>query len=230
MKRETERSVANHKPPPVGKPERGSPARPVITVFGSAQARRGGRLYAESQRMGELLGRAGFDLMTGGYDGVMEAVSRGGAEVGAHVTGVTLDRFGSVVNPHVLDEIRTENFYERFTWLIDRADGYVAMHGGIGTLAEVVFAWQELVVGTPGARPLILVGERWQRILRVFRDNLIAPTKIYSALTIVDTPAAAIKSLTAHFAGAGIELKAREWRPRAGGEIRPIAAPRSRIT
>ncbi|HLW72058.1 MAG TPA: LOG family protein [Candidatus Binataceae bacterium] len=216
MKRENGRSAANHKHPRPRKPERGSPARPVITVFGSAQARRGGRLYAESQRMGELLGQAGFDLMTGGYDGVMEAISRGGAEAGAHVTGVTLDRFGSVVNAHVVDEIRTTNFYERFTWLIDRADGYVAMHGGIGTLAEVVFAWQELVVGTPGARPLILVGERWRRLLRVFRDNLIAPAKIYGALTVVATPEAAIKLLAAHFAGAGIELSARERRPRTG--------------
>jgi hypothetical protein len=213
MKRETNRPAANHSLSPAQKPDRAPPARPVITVFGSAQARPGGRLYAESRRMGELLGRAGFDLMTGGYDGVMEAVSHGAAAAGAHVTGVTLDRFGSTVNSHVIREIPTNDFYERFTWLVDHADGYVAMHGGIGTLTEVVFAWQELVVGTPGARPLILVGERWRRLLRVFRDNLIAPSEIYAALTIVATPELAMKALTAHFAAAGIELNAREQRP-----------------
>jgi uncharacterized protein (TIGR00730 family) len=212
MKRDTKRSAANHSLSLPRKPDRAAPARPVITVFGSAQARLGGRLYAESRRMGELLGRAGFDLMTGGYDGVMEAVSRGAADAGAHVIGVTLDRFGSAVNSHVIHEIPTNDFYERFTWLIDHADGYVAMHGGIGTLTEVVFAWQELVVGTLSARPLILIGERWERLLRVFRDNLIAPSKIYAALTVVATPELAMRALTAHFAAAGIELKARERR------------------
>ncbi|MGH7840576.1 MAG: LOG family protein [Candidatus Binataceae bacterium] len=216
MKRDPNRPAANHKLPRLRKPDRWSPSQPVISVFGSAQARRGGRLYAASQRMGALLGRAGFDLMTGGYDGVMEAVSRGAQEAGAHVTGVTLDRFGSVVNPHVIDEIPTNSFYERFTWMIDRADGYIAMHGGIGTLAEAVFAWQEIVVGTLSARPLILVGERWRRLLQVFRANLIAPAKIYDALTVVATPEAAMKVLAAHFAAAGIELKARERLGQAG--------------
>ncbi|MGH7837274.1 MAG: LOG family protein, partial [Candidatus Binataceae bacterium] len=128
----------------------------------------------------------------------------------------TLDRFGSVVNPHVIDEIPTNSFYERFTWMIDRADGYIAMHGGIGTLAEAVFAWQEIVVGTLSARPLILVGERWRRLLQVFRANLIAPAKIYDALTVVATSEAAMKVLAAHFAAAGIELKARERLGQAG--------------
>jgi uncharacterized protein (TIGR00725 family) len=186
------------------------PSPPLISVFGSAQARRGGKLYAESKRMGELLGRAGFDLMTGGYDGVMEAVSHGASEVGAHVIGVTLGRFGSVVNPFVMTEIPTTSFYERFKWLIDHADGYVAMHGGIGTLAEVVFAWQESVLQEDSARPLVLVGERWRRLYRVFRDNLIAPSRTFERLTIVATPEAAMKVLSAHFARSRFKLKARE--------------------
>jgi uncharacterized protein (TIGR00730 family) len=203
MKRETSQAAANHKLPHSRKTERSAPARPVITVFGSAQVRRGSRLYAMSQRMGALLGRAGFDLMTGGYDGVMEAVSQGAAEAGAHVAGVTLDRFGSIVNPHVIREIPTQDFYERFSWLIGRADGFIAMHGGIGTLTEVVFAWQELVVGTLTARPLILVGERWRRLSRVFRETLIAPPRIYESLSLVATPEGAIKLLRAHFSPSG---------------------------
>jgi hypothetical protein len=184
--------------------------RPVISVFGSAQARRGGKLYAESKRMGELLGRAGFDLMTGGYDGVMEAISHGAYEAGAHVTGVTLDRFNSVVNPFVMHEVPTTSFYERFGWLIDRADGYVAMHGGIGTLAEVAFAWQECVIDLVRVRPLVLVGERWRTLYKVFRNSLIAQPWIFKRLVIVPTPEAAMKVLNAHFARSPFNLKARE--------------------
>ena len=159
--------------------------------------------------MGELLGHAGFDLMTGGYDGVMEAVSRGAAQTAARITGVTLDRFGSTVNPFVTHEVPTTNFYERFGWLIDRADGYVAMHGGIGTLAEVAFAWQECVIDKVKVRPLVLVGERWRKLYKVFSENLIANPGIFKQLQVVATPDAAMKVLIAHFARSRSALKVR---------------------
>jgi len=49
--------------------------RPIVAVFGSSQPRRDDELYKSSLLMGELLGRLGFDVMTGGYKGVMEAVT-----------------------------------------------------------------------------------------------------------------------------------------------------------
>jgi len=177
----------------------GKPFRPLIAVFGSAQARRGDRLYAAGLRMGELLGHCGFDVMNGGYQGVMEAVSLGASKAGAHVIGVTMRRFEDRVNPHVMDEIRTSNFYERFEWLVNRADGYVAMHGGIGTLAEVTFSWQEIVLGMVPKRPLILVGERWHRLFASLRRNLIATPDIYDALAIVPSPRQAVDLLRKTF-------------------------------
>jgi hypothetical protein len=101
--------------------------RPIVAVFGSSQPRRGDELYKSSLLMGALLGRYGFDVVTGGYKGVMEAVSRGAHGNGAHVVGVTMARFADRVNRYVMDEIRADNFAERFRWLVDRADAYVAM-------------------------------------------------------------------------------------------------------
>jgi uncharacterized protein (TIGR00730 family) len=173
--------------------------RPLVTVFGSSQARRGGSLYSASHEMGQLLGKAGFNLMTGGYKGVMEAVSRGAHEAGAHVIGVTMRRFEDRVNPYVMDEIRTANFYERFGWLVDRADAYIAMHGGIGTLAEVTFTWQELQLGMVPARPLILVGNRWRKLFKAFRELLIRTPNIFDPMTIVSTPKQAIRILREYF-------------------------------
>jgi uncharacterized protein (TIGR00730 family) len=168
-------------------------SRPLISVFGSSQALPGSRLFASSRKMGQLLGAAGFDLMTGGYEGVMQAASEGAHEAGAHVIGVTMDRFKSQVNSHVMEEIRTADFYERFAWLVDRADGYIAMHGGIGTLAEVTFTWQEILLGMVPARPLILVGERWQKLFVSFRQNLIRTPRLFDQMKLVATPEAALK-------------------------------------
>jgi uncharacterized protein (TIGR00730 family) len=162
--------------------------RPIVAVFGSSQPRQSDELYKSSLLMGALLGRSGFDVMTGGYKGVMEAVSRGARANGAHVVGITMARFEDRVNRYVRDEIRTANFYERFRWLVDRADAYVAMGGGIGTLAEVTFTWQELQLGMVQKRPLVLVGPRWRALFKCFAEQLIPTPGIFEPMTLVDTP------------------------------------------
>jgi len=99
----------------------------------------------------------------------------------------------------VMDEIHTANFYERFGWLVDRADGYIAMPGGIGTLAEVSFAWQELLLNIVPPRPLVLVGARWRALYDSFVANLVPTPNLYDILTLAATPADAAGVLRAYF-------------------------------
>jgi uncharacterized protein (TIGR00730 family) len=173
--------------------------RPLIAVYGSSAARPRSDLYALGVEMGRLLGQAGFDVMTGGYQGVMEAVSRGARTAEAHVVGITMARFEDQVNPYVVEEIHTANFYERFGWLVDRADGYVAMPGGIGTLAEVSFAWQEILLGIVPRRPLILVGDEWRAMFDSWVKNFVRTPNLFVPLALADTPADAIRRLNAFF-------------------------------
>lgn len=177
----------------------GARPRPLIAVFGSSQPQRGDQLYEEGIRLGEVLARSGFDVMNGGYQGVMEAVSRGAREGGAQVIGVTMQRFEDRVNRFVGSEIRTANFYERFGWLVNRADAYIAMHGGIGTLAEVTFTWQEILLGMLTKRPLILLGQPWRKLHEVFKEILIPTPHIYEPLTFAETPEEAAATLADHF-------------------------------
>ncbi len=150
--------------------------------------------------MGELLGRAGFNMMTGGYTGLMEAASHGAHDAGAHVVGVTLKLFGEKANRYVMDEIPTASFCGRFRWLIGRADGYVAMRGGMGTLAEVSFAWQELAIGMIAPRPLVLVGPAWRAIVKNWREHLTTEAEKYAVLTLVESAEEACAVLSDYFA------------------------------
>ncbi|HTW88899.1 MAG TPA: LOG family protein [Candidatus Binataceae bacterium] len=174
--------------------------KPLIAVFGSSAARPGDGLYEQGHRMGELIGRAGFNMMTGGYTGLMEAASRGAHQAGAHVVGVTLKLFEEKANSYVKDEIPSASFGGRFRWLIGRADGYVAMRGGMGTLAEISFAWQELVVGMIAPRPLVLVGSAWRTIVTSWRENLTTEPEKYDVMTLVETPEEACAVLSGFFA------------------------------
>jgi uncharacterized protein (TIGR00730 family) len=175
--------------------------RPLISVFGSSRALEGDELYTESLRMGRLLGQNGFDVVTGGYSGVMEAVSRGAHETGAHVKGITMRPFGETTNAYIREEITTRDFYARLRRLVDQVDGYVVMQGGMGTLAELTFTWQKLWLKMLPERPCVLVGLRWQRVLDSWLENLIVDPGDYSCMTVADNPERACAILRAHFNG-----------------------------
>jgi predicted Rossmann-fold nucleotide-binding protein len=78
-------------------------------------------------------------------------------------------------------------------------DGYVVMRGGMGTLAELTFTWQKLWLKMLPARPCILVGRRWQRVLDSWLRNLTVETSDYKCLTVAETPERACAILNAHF-------------------------------
>ena len=58
-----------------------------VSVFGGSQTREGDAAYTEAQALGRLLAERGHTVLTGGYIGVMEAVSRGAHEGGGDDAG-----------------------------------------------------------------------------------------------------------------------------------------------
>jgi uncharacterized protein (TIGR00725 family) len=138
--------------------------RRVISVLGGASPRPGSPAYQEAYKLGELLARSGHAVATGGYSGTMEAVSRGAAEAGGHVIGVTLILWGEP-NRWVAEEIRCQTMLERLSHLVGDCDGAVALRGGIGTLSEVALMWSLLQVAEVKPKPLVLLGRRWEVLL-----------------------------------------------------------------
>lgn len=137
-----------------------------VTVFGGANPKAGEVAYEEALHLGKLLGLAGYTVLTGGYIGTMEAVSRGAAESGAHVIGVTCDeieRWRSVRrNAWVQEERRYPTLRQRLYALIEGCDAALALPGGPGTLAEVAMMWNHLLTDAISPRPLILIGLGWK--------------------------------------------------------------------
>ena len=80
--------------------------RKIVTVFGSGLPKPGDAHYTEARALGAELARRGFVVCTGGYGGVMEAVSRGAKEAGGRTIGVTAAVFSARANTWVDEEIR----------------------------------------------------------------------------------------------------------------------------
>jgi hypothetical protein len=140
-----------------------------ITVFGGSQPQPDSPVYREAYRLGKLLAEAGHTVLTGGYVGTMEAVSRGAAEAGGHVIGVTcaeIEAWRSIqVNAWVKEEWKKATLIERLQALIEGCEAAIALPGGPGTLAEIALTWNLTIIGVRPRRPLILVGEGWQAVL-----------------------------------------------------------------
>ncbi len=147
-----------------------------VTVFGGSSPRPSEEGYVQALRLGQLLGAAGHVVLTGGYIGTMEAVSRGAAESGGHVIGVTCDEIEAWrkvrPNPWVQEEMRFSTLRQRLFALIDHCDAAIALPGGIGTLAEISVMWSHIQVRAIASRPLILVGADWRKTLETFFSTL----------------------------------------------------------
>lgn len=147
-----------------------------ISVFGGSQPKPGSLAYEEAQILGSLLAQRGHTVLTGGYIGTMEAVSRGASEAGGHVVGVTcgeIERWRDVVaNKWVKEEWRKQTLVERLQVLIRECDAAIALPGGPGTLTEISLMWNLMIVKSMHRRPLTLVGDGWQSVFDQFLKAL----------------------------------------------------------
>jgi uncharacterized protein (TIGR00730 family) len=146
-----------------------------VTVFGGSQPKEESAAYAEAYALGKLLAERGHAVLTGGYIGTMEAVSRGANEAGGHVIGVTCEDIEAwrKVKPNawVKEERRFKTLMERLAGLIEGCDAAIALPGGPGTLTEIALMWNLMVIQALHRRPLILIGDGWQSVLdQAFND------------------------------------------------------------
>jgi hypothetical protein len=142
----------------------------IVTVFGSSRPRVGEAEYEEARRLGAALAERKMIVCTGGYGGVMEAVSRGAKEAGGRTLGVTAEFFKVRANAWVDEEIRVATWQERLFELVRRGSGYVACKGGTGTLVELAVVWEMLNKSVITGKPFVVLGEFWQPILARVRE------------------------------------------------------------
>jgi uncharacterized protein (TIGR00730 family) len=149
-----------------------------ITIFGGANPQPGLPAYVEAYELGKLLAQAGHTVLTGGYIGTMEAVSRGANEAGGHVIGVTCADIetwrGTHANAWVQEERHFATLQERLNELVLACDAAIALPGGPGTLTEIGLTWNLMIVASIPPKPLILVGEGWKSVMESFYRSLDA--------------------------------------------------------
>ena len=127
--------------------------RNVVAIVGSAGAI-SDPLRQAAESLAAALANAGFDLVTGGMDGVMRAVARGHARAGCPTNLLHVEPGRNRAwqrNPHPAATLRTNVGSMRNHLVVRGADLVIAVCGGAGTLSEIALAWQE-------SKPLAALG------------------------------------------------------------------------
>ena len=142
----------------------------IVTVFGSSRPREGDAEYEEARELGRMLATTGFSVCSGGYGGVMAAVSRGAKEAGGKTYGVTAEFFSARANSWIDVEVRVATWQERLFELIRMAHGFVACKGGTGTLVELAVVWEMLNKSVIEGKPCAVLGDFWMPVLDRVRE------------------------------------------------------------
>lgn len=169
----------------------------VIAVFGSASTQPNEAEYQTAYEIGKVLGTAGFAVMTGGYKGIMEAASKGAAEAGTYVIGVTSAPIESMrrikPNAWVRQIVPYDTLRERLIHLVMRADGYVVMPGGLGTFNELLLVWELMRIQEIPPRPLVCFGTYWEQMLAPLRQTNYVLPHYWDLLSFASTPEAVVE-------------------------------------
>lgn len=173
-----------------------------VSVFGGSQPQEGSMAYAEAMELGRLLASKGHTVLTGGYIGTMEAVSRGASEAGGHVIGVTcreIEKWRPIgANRWVQEEWKKESLLDRLESLVSSCEAAIALPGGPGTLTEISLMWNLMIIGGLERRPLILLGAGWRSVFDEFFQQLgpYSPPNQRGLLYFAPDAAAALGKIT----------------------------------
>jgi uncharacterized protein (TIGR00730 family) len=165
-----------------------------IGVMGSARLTEKDDWWAQAHQLGALLAGNGFVIVTGGYGGLMAAVSRGAHEMGGRVIGLPMQHWTNVEPNRWNADLRwSSNYGTRLNHLLS-CDGVIALPGGVGTLSEMSIVWAASQT-EERALPLVLLGECWLPVMQAIRENLIVSDADLNLLRFAANPEDAVREI-----------------------------------
>ena len=167
-----------------------------IGVMGSARLTEDDERWEMAYKLGELLADAGYVVVTGGYGGLMAAVSRGAHERGGSVIGLPMRHWSGVAPNQWNAVLRWSTDYGTRINHIIRCDAVIALPGGVGTMAELMMAWS--ASQTEGrSLPLVLLGDCWPPLIKTIHENLVVGDADIDLLRFATGPEEALRELQA---------------------------------
>jgi uncharacterized protein (TIGR00730 family) len=167
---------------------------PAVTFFGSARVHPDDPMYQAARQTSKRLAQAGFNIITGGGPGIMEAANWGAVEGGSKSVGCNIELpHEQSVNAYVQIAINFRYFFVRKTMFVKYAEGFVIFPGGFGTMDELFESLTLIQTGKVEMFPIILFGTTyWAGLFDWIKAHMLAEGKIapgdLNLLRVTDSP------------------------------------------
>jgi len=167
---------------------------PAVSIFGSARAKRSNKYYEAAVRTAELIGKAGFAIISGGGPGIMEAANRGAQKAAALSVGCNIELpFEQRINEFVDRAMTFRYFFVRKLMFVKYSEAFIIFPGGFGTLDELLEALTLIQTKKITNFPVILFGtDYWGGLIQWLRDKVLTANNIaqedIDSIRLVDEP------------------------------------------
>ncbi|MBN2096370.1 LOG family protein [Candidatus Peregrinibacteria bacterium] len=143
-----------------------------VAIFGSARIKPNDPRYKQIYSLAHRIAAAGFDVVTGGGPGIMEAANKGHKE--GRKKGENVHSFGlnimlpqeQLANKHLDIKKDFQRFSERLDYFMHLSNVVVVAPGGVGTLLEFFYTWQLIQVEHICNLPIIFMGDMWPDLIK----------------------------------------------------------------
>jgi len=141
---------------------------PPVAFFGSARSNESSAEYGAARAVAPAVARSGFNVITGGGPGVMEAANRGCREGGGLSVGLNIRLpHEQHTNPYVDLECSFRYFFVRKLMFVKYSCAFLIFPGGFGTIDEAFEALTLLQTHKIPHFPVLLFGgEFWDGLAR----------------------------------------------------------------
>ena len=171
---------------------------PAVSIFGSSRSHPNSSVYKLTEAMARLLVENGYNVISGGGPGVMEAANKGATNAGGKSVGLHI-HLPNEQKPNKYANIQLDYryFFIRKVMFVKYSVAYIIMPGGFGTLDELFEAVTLIQTKRIKAFPVILMNSKyWEGLLGWLQDRMIEEKTIsedeLDIIQLVDDPEEAV--------------------------------------
>jgi uncharacterized protein (TIGR00730 family) len=171
---------------------------PAVSIFGSARTQPESPEYKMTEKIAASLVKHGFNIISGGGPGIMEAANKGAAEAGGKSAGLNI-QLPYEQKPNTYANVRLDfrYFFIRRVMFVKYAVAYIVMPGGFGTLDEFFEAITLIQTKKIRPFPVIMMGSTyWKGLIDWIKDTLVKEKTISESdmdiFQLVDDPDKAV--------------------------------------
>jgi len=152
------------------------PLWPAVSIFGSARLAPDTRAYRDAEQIARTLAHEGFNIITGGGPGIMEAANRGAREGPTESIGLNIKLpHEQEPNAYVETLLNHRYFFVRKVMFVKYAVGFVGLPGGFGTLDEIFEALTLKQTGKMKDFPVLLYGsDFWTGLVDWMHEQMLS--------------------------------------------------------